>query len=135
MSRTAVQATEEEAAVPKTRKPKTTVPLLPPENAIEVLPEGSSGETLNQKRLKAHYELEAQYIELRRRYYLSLAAIRDLIQHGATIQRGTYKPQYGVHMRRHPRYKQVVIDLKGEAYQQRILNNTAPHAYFRVRIS
>jgi len=109
--------------------------MLPPENELEVAEPGSSGETVNQKRLKAHYELEAQFIEIRRRYLLSRQQISDLIQHGATVQHGTYKTQYGVSLRRHPRYKQALIDAKGDAYQQRILNGTAPHAYFRVRIS
>jgi hypothetical protein len=39
-----------------------------------------------------------------------------------------------VRLIRRPRYKQVVIDLKGEQYQRKVLESTAPHAHFRVRV-
>src|SRR5262245_56732428 len=116
------------------RKPKEHVEMLPPENEIQVAEPGSIRETVNQQRLRKHLELEEEYNEIKRRYLISKHQIEDLIQRGATIQQGNYKPDYGVRLRRHPRYKQALIDAKGDAYQQRILNGTAPHAYFRVRI-
>jgi hypothetical protein len=57
-----------------------------------------------------------------------------LLMHGAAVQTGVYKVKSGVRLVRRPRYKQVVIDLKGEQYQQRILEGTRPHAHFMVRI-
>ena len=108
--------------------------MLPPENEIEIAEPGTSGETVNQKRLREFYELQEEFHALRDKYIASYFKIQDLILGGANIQQGTYKVQYGVRLVRRPRYKQVVIDLKGEQYQQRVLENTAPHAHFRVRV-
>lgn len=108
--------------------------MLPPENPIHVAKPGSSEETVNQRRLKVFYDLQAEYHEIRRKFMVEYAKIQDLILTGADIQQGNYKVQYGVRLVRRPRYKQVVIDLKGEQYQQRILENTAPHAHFRVKV-
>src|SRR5439155_27273118 len=110
--------------------------LLPPESPIEVPEPGTSpsGETVNQRRLREFYELQEQFYDFRNRYIAAYGKIQDLILSGAAIQQGTFKVQYGVRLTRRPKYKQVVIDLKGEAYQQRILENTAPHAHFRVKV-
>ena len=109
-------------------------PMLAPENPIEVAEPGSSGETVNQTRLKQFYELQKEYYDMRDRYLAAYSKIQGLIIKGADIQLGTYKVDYGVRLVRRPRYKQVVIDLKGEAYQQRVLEGTAPHAHFRVKV-
>jgi len=109
-------------------------PMLAPENPIEVAEPGSSGETVNQTRLKQFYELQKEYYDMRDRYLAAYSKIQGLIIKGADIQLGTYKVDYGVRLVRRPRYKQVVIDLKGEAYQQRVLEATAPHAHFRVKV-
>ena len=108
--------------------------LLPPENPIEVAKPGTSGETVNQRKLREFYEIQEQFYDLRNRYTAAYGKIQELILKGADIQQGTFKVQYGLRLTRRPKYKQVVIDLKGEAYQQRILENTAPHAHFRVRV-
>jgi hypothetical protein len=108
--------------------------MLAPENPIQVAEPGSSGETVNQQRLKAFYELQKEFYDLRDRYLAAYQKIQGLIIKGADIQLGNYKVDYGVRLVRRPRYKQVVIDLKGEAYQKRVLESTAPHAHFRVRV-
>lgn len=112
----------------------TNKEMLKPENPIDVAEPGSSGETVNQRRLRAHYELQEEYYDLRDRYHASLVKIQDLLVKGADVQTGQYKVSSGVRLVRRPRYKQVVIDLKGEAYQQRVLESTRPHAHFVVRI-
>jgi len=109
-------------------------PMLAPENPIEVAEPGSSGETVNQTRLKQFYELQKEYYDMRDRYLAAYSKIQGLIIKGADIQLGTYKVDYGVRLVRRRRYKQVVIDLKGEAYQPRVLEGTAPHAHFRVKV-
>lgn len=113
---------------------KTTTALLEPENVIEVAEPGTSGETVNQTKLRKFYELQTEFFDLRDRYAAAYSQIQDLIIKGANISQGQYKVKYGVQLVRRPRYKQVVIDLKGEAYQQRVLENTHPHAHFRVRV-
>lgn len=128
-----------DASVARTkRKPKPpkppAAPLLPPENPIDVLPPGTSGETVNQRRMREFLDLQNEFVALRKRYLAAYAKIQDLILHGAEIQSGQYRADYGVRYVRRPRYKQIVIDLKGEAYQKRVLESTAPHAHFRVRI-
>ncbi len=115
---------------------KVEEPMLEPdpEHTIQIHEPGSIKETVNQKRLREFYDLEQQYLALRDEYFVRLNQIQDLIIRGANIQQGTYKIQYGKYQRRHPRYKQALIDVKGEAYQQRILNGTAPYEFFRVKI-
>lgn len=108
--------------------------MLPPENEIEVAEPGSSGDSVGQQRLREFYKLEEEFHALRGKYLHAYARIQDLILHGAKIQQGVYKVQYGVRLVRRPRYKQVVIDLKGEDYQRKVLGATAPHAHFRVRV-
>lgn len=134
MARTATSDTSTNSKRRKDASEETTHEMLPPENPIEVAEPGSSGETVNQQKLKAFYDLQAEYFNLRDKYLKKYAEIQGLIIKGADIQLGTYKVDYGVRLVRRPRYKQVVIDLKGEAYQQRVLENTAPHAHFRVRV-
>lgn len=122
------------APTPTSSSSAPTPPMLPPENPIEVAEPGTIEETVNQKRLREFYEIQQQYYDLRDKYIATYSKIQDLIIRGANIQQGNYKVQYGVRLVRRPRYKQVVIDLKGEAYQQRVLENTAPHAHFRVKV-
>ncbi len=129
-----VKGGQHKTASARVQEPATTAPMLPPENPIEVAEPGTSGETVNQRRLREFYELQQEFYDLRDKYIARYSQIQDLILHGALIQQGQYKVQYGVRMVRRPRYKQVVIDLKGEQYQQRVLENTAPHAHFRVRV-
>lgn len=118
----------------KAKDPAEERVMLPPQNEIEVAEPGTSGETVNQKKLREFYELQKEYVELRNRFLAKYAQLQDLIIKGADITQGTYKVQYGVRLVRRPRYKQVVIDLKGEAYQQRVLESTQPHAHFRVKV-
>lgn len=121
------------ARVKHTAAPVRT--LLPPENPIDVAEPGSSGETVHQRRLRELYELEKQYVDIRARYLAAYARVEHMIQKGAAIQAGDYnKVSCGVRLVRRPKYKQVVIDLKGEDYQRRVLESTQPHARFRVRI-
>lgn len=119
---------------PRTPRAHTAHEMLPPDNPIEVADPGTSGETVNQRRLREFYELQEKFYDLRDRYIAAYGKIQDLILKGANVQQGVYKVQYGVRLVRRPRYKQVVIDLKGEAYQRQILESTAPHAHFRVRV-
>jgi hypothetical protein len=123
-------------AKPRQRKEKVpvTAKMLPPENEIAVALEGTSGESVNQQKLRNFYKLEEEFHAVRQKYLHAYAQIQDLILHGARIQQGIYKVQYGVRLIRRPRYKQVVIDLKGEQYQRKVLESTAPHAHFRVRV-
>lgn len=107
---------------------------LAPENDLQVAEPGSSNETVNQRRLREFYELQEKFYDLRDRYHAALVKIQDLLIHGARVQTGIYKVSYGVRLVRRPRYKQALIDAKGESYQQRILEGTAPHAHFRVRV-
>ncbi len=118
----------------KTAEAQPAAPMLPPENEIEVAEPGSSSETVNQKRLRDFYQVQAEFFALRDKYLRQYSKIQDLIVHGAAIQQGVYKVQYGVRLVRRPRYKQVVIDLKGEHYQREVLAHTAPHAHFRVKV-
>ena len=141
MARTATRSEDStNGAAKKPRKPRKAAtesdekPMLAPENPIEVAEPGSSGETVNQNRLKAFYDLQKEYFDVRDKYLAAYSKIQGLIIKGADIQLGTYKVDYGVRLVRRPRYKQVVIDLKGEAYQQRVLEATAPHAHFRVKV-
>jgi hypothetical protein len=108
--------------------------VLAPDNPIDLKDPGSSGETVNQQRLRGFYELQKEFYALRDKYLAAYAKIQDLIIQGADIQLGTYKVDYGVRLVRRPRYKQALIDAKGEAYQLRVLENTAPHAHFRVKV-
>ena len=119
---------------PRKAPAKEKVPLLAPENVIKVAEPGTIDETVNQRRLREFYELQKQFYDLRDKYLARYKQIQDLIIRGAAIQGGQYKVESGMRYVRRPRYKQVVIDLKGEAYQQRVLENTHPHAHFRVRI-
>jgi len=129
---------EDTTKAPRRRRQESSeeskAPMLAPENPIQVAEPGSSGETVNQQRLKAFYELQKEFYDLRDRYLAAYQKIQGLIIKGADIQLGNYKVDYGVRLVRRPRYKQVVIDLKGEAYQKRVLESTAPHAHFRVRV-
>src|SRR5215475_4899635 len=102
-------------------------PMLPPENAIDVAPEGSSEETLDQRRLRELHEAHEMLVYARDRYEALYKRAQDLIISGCAIKQGTYKVDYATRLVRRPKYKQVVIDLKGEEFQKDILEKTRPH--------
>lgn len=123
------------AKTTKRKVKRAPVTMLPPENEITVAKEGTIDESVNQARLREFFKIEEEYQALRQKYFHAYARIQDLILHGAKIQQGVYKVQYGVRLIRRPRYKQVVIDLKGEQYQRKVLESTPPHAHFRVLVN
>lgn len=108
--------------------------MLPPENPIEVAEPGTSNETVNQRLMREFYEAQSEFYAARKKYYEAYEKVEKLIITGANVQTGKYQIDYGVRQVRRPRYKQVVIDLKGEAFQQQVLENTQPHAHFRVKV-
>lgn len=107
---------------------------LAPINDLEILEPGTSAETLTQRRLREFRDLQQEFYDLRDRYIASYARLREAVASGATISSGQYKVSHGVRLTRRPKYKQLLIDVKGEAYQQRMLENTAPHASLRIVI-
>lgn len=107
---------------------------LAPINDLKIQEPGTSSETLTQRRLREFRELQQEFFDIRDRYAAGYARLREAIQSGANISHGQYKVSHGVRLTRRPKYKQIVIDLKGEAYQQRMLENTAPHASLRIVI-
>lgn len=116
------------------RGKKESAGLLAPINELEILEPGSSNETLTQRRLREFRDLQQEFYDLRDRYAASYQRLREAVAGGAAISHGQYKINHGVRLTRRPKYKQVVIDLKGEAFQQRVLENTAPHATLRIVI-
>jgi len=120
---------------PPRKKKKLDVEMLPPAEHVEVQPPGSIPETLNQRRLREFYQAEKEFHEARDRYQALYLQVQHLVIRGAGVQSGQYKIAHKVYRRRHPRYKQALIDAKGEAYQMRILNATAPHEVLRVRVT
>jgi RecB family endonuclease NucS len=108
---------------------KGPAPELP-----EVQPEGSSGETLNQRRMREALEAKEQLTRWKEAYDRKYADIKHLIQTGAEIQAGKIGTRHGIRFVRRPRYKQLLIDAKGEAYQKKCLEQTEPHAHFFVRL-
>lgn len=130
------RSTGKRAAKPATTKAKLVKDRqrLEPENPIEVAPEGSSEETLDQRRLKELHEAVEEYHWARERFYALYQRAQDLIIKGAIIKQGVYKVDYAVRLVRRPHYKQLLIDAKGEDYQQRCLEATALHAHVRVRV-
>lgn len=121
-----------------TRPKRAEAQAAPPAaslNTIEVKPEGTSDETVNQRRLREFYELQQQFYDVRDRYHAAYMRLQGLLISGASIQQGNYKLEYGKRFVRRPRYKEIVIQLKGEAYQKRILENTVPHEHLRVKVS
>ncbi len=80
------------------------------------------------------YNLEAKFIEYRNSYYAVREKLQEAVKRGASVEPGMYKVAPHFRMVRRPKYRDEVIALKGEAYQQKILANTAPHMYFRVYV-
>lgn len=107
---------------------------LTPINDLEILEPGTSSETLTQRRLREFRDLQQEFYDIKDRYAAAYQRLREAVASGATISNGQYKVNHGVRLTRRPKYKQVVIDLKGEAYQQRVLEGTAPHASLRIVI-
>jgi len=115
------------------------VPVIDPTlegDEIHVLPQrpGSSKELLTQAKLRAFYELQQQFFDLRDRYEAEYAKLQHLLITGAEVRLGSYKVVTQTRYVRRPRYKQVVINLKGEAYQRKVLDETEAHAHLRVKI-
>lgn len=114
------------------RKPRPE--MLPAPIPVELPPEGSSEQTVRQARLRELYHLERDYIAARDKYLAAYKKLQDLVLIGASIQNGDYHVASKVYSQRHPRYKQAVIDLKGEDFQRKVLESTAPIQHFRVRV-
>lgn len=128
------QAPASNGSKPKRRrKPKPAEEIV---NPIEVQPEGTIDETLDQRRLREFYQLKKQYTTIRDKYEARLHQLQDLIIRGATNPDpdGKYKLQSGVVVVRRLSYKTLLIDEKGEAFQQRALERAPRYAYFRVRV-
>lgn len=113
---------------------KTEAEMLEPENVIELAEPGTSGETLTQRRLREFRELQEEFFDLKDRYAAAYDRLRVAIAEGAGIVQGQYKVRSSMYLSRRPKYKQALIDAKGEQYQRSILERTAPHAHFRVVI-
>jgi len=113
--------------------------MLPPdpEHDIQIQEPGTSGETVQQKSLKTFYEQQEDYLERLRQlkahpYHQTYLKMQKAVITGAEFKLGVYKLNRKVFYRRHPRYKQALIEAKGENYQLRILGNTQPHTIVRV---
>src|SRR5262245_24458827 len=112
------------------------IPVFDPTSDTEVIPArpGSSGSTLTQAKLRAFYELQQQFFDLRDRYTAEYITLQHLLITGPEIPAGSYKVVTQTRFVRRPRYKQVVIDKLGEQYQKRVLEQTPAHAHLRVKI-
>lgn len=117
------------------RKPKRKQQLLPPINPIRIAKPGSSKEVLTQAKLKAFYELQAEYYELQDKYVAKYRELQRMVIKGAAVAPGKYglDPSDVIYTR-HPRYKQALIEATSEKHQLRVLDKTQPHASLRVRV-
>lgn len=79
-----------------------------------------------------NYNLERQFEDVRAEYHADRAKLRSRIANGAAQQPGKYAMRPKTYFRRSVSYKSVVIALKGEAYQQRLLAKAEPKAYTRL---
>jgi len=116
------------------RKPKRKQ-MLPPINPIRIAKPGSSKEVLTQAKLKAFYELQAEYYELQDKYVAKYRELQRMVIKGAAVAPGKYglDPSDVIYTR-HPRYKQALIEATSEKHQLRVLDKTQPHASLRVRV-
>lgn len=105
-----------------------------PINTIEVKEPGTSGETLSQQKLRKFEAFEQEFRDMKKRYYELYDSVKDQMQEGAEVARGKLGLRSGVRYVRRPSYKNEIIRLKGEKYQQDLLNRTRPHAHFYIRL-
>jgi hypothetical protein len=96
---------------------------------------GTSGETLRQRQMKIAYEIESDYRKAKAEYDKYKEQIRELLKGGADVEEGPYGVKYGIRRTRRVKYKEIVIDLKGEEYQKALLNQQRPYAHFIVRLT
>jgi hypothetical protein len=116
------------------KKEKEGRKRLEPVNELEIKDPGTSGETLKQQNIRAFFDAQEAYKVAKRRYYDAYRKVQHIIMAGAEIQPGRFGIKYGVMLVRRRSYKQDLIDAKGVTYQLRLLESTAPHAQFYVRI-
>lgn len=137
MSRPAAMPTLVPKVVRGRRKAKRHLRVVPKPSAQTQppLPEpGTSDETVTQNRLRDFYRLQNEYYELRARYVASYSRLSGLVLEGAEISNGHFHVATQPRSVRRPKYKQVVIDLKGEDYQKKVLEKTAPTVHYRIKV-
>lgn len=109
------------------------------DDELQPLPEtplepGTSGMTLTQIKLRNFYQLQKEFYEMRKRYEAEYVRLQRMVLEGADVETGNYKVETQMRSVRRPRYKQVVIDLKGEDYQKGVLGKTPPQVHYRVKV-
>lgn len=101
---------------------------------LDVKEPGSSSEVVSQQKLRTFEALQDELRALNQKFADYRAGMRDALKQGASVTTGKRAVESGIRFRRHPRYKQALIDKLGEAAQQEVLNATEYRPYFYVRL-
>lgn len=95
---------------------------------------GSSDDVVSQQKLLRFEAMEMELRALRQKFEEYREGMRDVMKSGASVATGRRGVESGIRWRRHPRYKQVVIDNLGEEAQKKALESTPYRPYFFVRL-
>jgi hypothetical protein len=95
---------------------------------------GSSDEVVSQRKLLQFEQLEDELRALRKKFEEARLNMKDAFKSGASVSTGKRGVESGIRFRRHPKYKQALIDKLGEEYQQQVLNATEYRPYYYVRL-
>jgi hypothetical protein len=101
---------------------------------LEMKEPGSSDEVLPQRQLQEWESLKDELRALTQKFKKKDSQIHSALKEGASVSTGKRGVESGIRFRRHPRYKQALIDAKGEDYQKKVLEGTEYRPYHFVRL-
>jgi len=101
---------------------------------LDVQEPGSSEDVISQQKLRQWEALEDELRALKKKFDAQRAQMHDVMRGGASVTTGKRGVESGIRFRRHPRYKEALINAKGEEYQKRVLAATQYRPYYYVRL-
>jgi predicted nucleic acid-binding Zn-ribbon protein len=101
---------------------------------LDVKEPGSSDDVVSQQKLRQYESLQDELRALTKKFAAFRADMKDVMKSGASVSTGKRGLQSGIRFRRHPSYKQALIEANGEEYQQKVLERTQFRPYYYVRL-
>lgn len=101
---------------------------------LDVQEPGTSDDVISQAKLRQWEQLQDEMKALQKRFVKYRSEISEVIKGGASVSTGKRGLESGIRFRRHPSYKNALIEAKGEDYQKKILNQTEYKPYHWVRL-
>lgn len=101
---------------------------------LNVQEPGTSDDVISQAKLRQWEQLQDEMHALQQKFANYRSEMHEVMKSGASVSVGKRGVESGIRFRRHPRYKQALIDAKGENYQQKVLNATEYKPYYYVRL-